>query len=487
MGQMANLLIIDDDVMICDSMARVFADMGHDVSRALTLKEGLTQAEKTGYDVVFLDVRLPDGNGLGEIGTLQATRSAPEIIVLTGYADPDGAEKAIKANAWDYLKKPASINALSKTLKRALRYREEKIVYQPRQEPIRNNIIGESPKIKACLELLVRAADSNANILINGETGTGKELFARAIHDNSDRAGKNFVVVDCGSLPETLIESLLFGHTKGAFTGADRAEEGLIKHADGGTLFLDEVGELPMSSQKSLLRVLQERRFHPIGSTEEIESDFRLVAATNQDLEEMVRRDIFREDLLFRLRSIVIELPPLRERLDDIPLLARHYMEKLCERQGTAVKQFDPELLETLLEYPWSGNIRELFSALEWSMAQGLYEPTLYVKHLPPHIRIQVARSTFHNGDPECPGEGEAESAPTSSARESVETRTQSGHLIKWRDYRRRILEDGERRYLTDLMQQADFDIKAAADASGLSRPRLYELLRKYQMNSNGR
>ena len=236
-------------------------------------------------------------------------RSSPEIIVITGMGHPDEAELAIKSGAWDYIEKPASFEAIKLPLIRALEYRAER---KPKAPTVlkRNGIIGDSEEITACLELLSQAADSDANVLITGETGTGKELFAKVIHANSRRAKSNFVVVDCTALPETLVESVLFGHARGAFTGAETSEEGLVRQAHGGTLFLDEIGELPVLIQKRFLRVIQEHRFRAVGGRREISSDFRLMAATNRDLEDMVREGRFREDLLFRLRTIADRFAP---------------------------------------------------------------------------------------------------------------------------------------------------------------------------------
>jgi DNA-binding NtrC family response regulator len=270
------------------------------------------------YDVIFLDVRLPDGIGLDAIQKIKANSSAPEVVIITGEGDPNGAELAIQYGAWDYIEKPPSVQSVILPLVRALQYRTEK---KDAQKPLmikRDNIIGNSPQLLRSLKKLARAAQSQASVLIEGETGTGKELFAMAIHQSSSRSGKNFVVVDCAALPETLVESVLFGHAKGAFTGADQAKEGLVKQADQGTLFLDEIGELPLSLQKAFLRVLQEQRFRPIGGGSEVNSDFRLIAATNRDLDRMVQEKQFRQDLLFRIRSLVITLPPLRERPEDI-------------------------------------------------------------------------------------------------------------------------------------------------------------------------
>ncbi|MEE4240678.1 MAG: sigma-54-dependent Fis family transcriptional regulator, partial [Desulfopila sp.] len=270
-----------------------------------TLKEGVTTAENDAWDVVLLDIHMPDGNGLEHVPQIVKGRHEPEVIIVTGDGAPDGAERAIHGGAWTYIEKINVIRDLPLHLMRALQYREEK--QRARSVPVilkRKNIIGDSEPMQRCFEDLVKAAASDVNVLITGETGTGKEVFARAVHENSARATGNFVVVDCASLPENLIESALFGHIKGAFTGADGSRKGLIKHADKGTLFLDEVGELPPSMQKTFLRVLQERRFRPIGAEREIGSDFRLLAATNRNLEEMVSQGLFREDLLYRLKGL---------------------------------------------------------------------------------------------------------------------------------------------------------------------------------------
>ncbi len=467
---MANVLIIDDEKLICTLISQVIKGMGHDVVYALTLEKGLKLAQANTVDVIFLDVKLPDGNGLDQLTTFQSLPSAPEVIIITGYASPDGAELAVKCNAWDYIKKPASNDEVRLILTRALRYREERQASQPKLSLNRDGIIGDSPKIRECLELVVRGANNNANILITGETGTGKELFARAIHANSQRADKNFVVIDCGSLPESIVESLLFGHTKGAFTGAYKSEEGFIKHADGGTLFLDEIGELSLPMQKTFLRVLQERRFHPLGQTQEIESDFRLIVASNRNLNEMVMAGQFREDLLFRLRSITISLPALRERPEDIKKLANYYVKTLCETHHIEIKGFSPDFFDVLESYSWPGNVRELFSALESTFAQAFYENTLFPKHLPTHVRIKVARSTFDTSDPA--HEVQHRCPVTATA------------LPKWQDFRKTHIAVGEIQYLKDLISLSDGNVMKAAQISGLSRPHLYGLLRKYKLSN---
>jgi two-component system NtrC family response regulator len=465
---MANILIIDDEKSVCTLISQVINSMGHEVEHALTLEKGLRLAEDNHVDVVFLDVNLPDGNGLDQLSTFQSLPSAPEVIVITGYANPDGAELAVRCNAWDYIEKPASTDAIRLILNRALSYRQERQRSQPKLSFKRDGIIGNGSKIRACLDLAVRGANNDSNILIGGETGTGKELFARAIHANSQRMSNNFVVVDCGSLPESIVESLLFGHAKGAFTGAYRSKEGFIKHADGGTLFLDEVGELSLPVQKTFLRVLQEHRFNPVGQTQEIESDFRLIAASNRNLDKMAKAGDFREDLLFRLRSIIIDLPPLRERLEDIKELTLHYIRTLCESHSIGIKGFSPDFFDVLESYDWPGNVRELFSALESTFAQAFYENTLFPKHLPTHVRIQVARSTFNGID-----SNEKRPQPCAMTANS---------LPKWQDFRKAHIATGEIQYLRNLISQSNGNVMEAARIAGLSRPHLYGLLRKYKI-----
>ena len=383
---MANILIIDDDKVLCEMLYRRLGSMGYEVLYALTLKEGLIKAASKDFDIVFLDVYLPDGDGLKAIPKIRESPSSPEVIIITGEGDPDGAELAIKSGAWDYIEKPLSLEQTTLPIVRALQYREEKRKGGPKTALKRGGIIGTSPQLEACLDHVARAANSDSNVLITGETGTGKELVARAIHQNSPRSRKTFVVVDCAALPGTLVESILFGNEKGAFTGADRAREGLVKHADGGTLFLDEVGELPLLIQKSFLRVIQERQFLPVGAKAEIKVDFRLIAATNRDPDNMVRNNQFRSDLLYRLRTHSIELHPLRDRTSDIKELIFYHLNKLCESYGTETKGFSPEFFEVLMTYEWPGNVRELLNTLEEVLSVARHEPTLFPYHLFPPI-----------------------------------------------------------------------------------------------------
>ncbi|EFL49433.1 two component, sigma54 specific, transcriptional regulator, Fis family [Solidesulfovibrio fructosivorans JJ]] len=463
---MAHILLIDDDAILKETIGALMRRLGHAFTWAGSLDEGRRALVHGRFDVVLLDLRLPDGYGLDIMAELRTAPGAPEIIIVTGQEDPEGAALAIKSGAWDYIQKPLTPNRVTLPLTRALEYRAQKAARRPRAVLKREAIIGVGPAMEACLDMVAQAADSDASVLVTGETGTGKELFARAIHVNSPRGNNNFVVVDCAALPETLVESVLFGHVKGAFTGADRDRDGLFKLADGGTLFLDEIGELSPGIQKTFLRVLQDGRFRPVGSKNELQSDFRLVAATNRDLGVMAAGGMFREDLLYRLRTIVITLPPLRNRVEDVKPLAIHYMNRLCERYRLPTKGFAEEFFQALAAYSWPGNVRELCSTMERALLQHRTEPVLYPKHLPDEIRIQVLNA---GGAAETNGQAHQEES-------------QAPAVPPWKEYRRQALDAAEQSYLQDLLTAAGGNVARASRLSGLSPSRLYDLFRKYNL-----
>jgi two-component system NtrC family response regulator len=463
---MARVLVIDDDQLISEMISDIAADLGHSCETAGTLALGLAKARDGGFDVVFLDVYLPDGSGLDALAEITSLSGAPEVVVITGAGDDSVAERAIRGGAWDFVQKPLSLKSVTAPLKRALSYRRERGAGLPPEAVKRTGIAGDGPAIRSLLAQVALAAESGAAALISGETGTGKELVARAIHANSARAAGPFVVVDCASLPETLVESILFGHVRGAFTGADKDREGLVALADGGTLFLDEVGELPFALQKSFLRVLEEHTFRPVGAKAERESDFRLVAATNRDLEAMVRNGQFREDLLFRLRSLHIAMPPLRGRAEDIAGIVRLHLARMARRDRMPEKDFSPEVLTALAAYPWPGNVRELVQALEMAVAAARRDPTLYIKHLPDPVRVHYARSLVRRGDngqptPAVPAAGAWTPPP-------------------WSVFRQEALDTAERDYFRQVLDAAGGDVRRACALAGVSRARLYQMLQKH-------
>jgi two-component system, NtrC family, response regulator len=472
---MALVLIIDDDPTIAGLLEKMIQKLGHDARVAHTLEDGLNIAVSHEVDVVFLDVKLPDGNGLQGIGKLKEMQSSPEVIIITALGDPEGAAMAIRNGAWDYIEKPSSLSKVMLPLIRALQYRDARQVREKPLTMVLNGIVGKSAQTKYCIDRIVNAACSDANVLLIGETGTGKDLFAKAIHYNSLRANGRFVTVDCAALPTTLVESELFGHVRGAFTGAERSREGLIKQAHGGTLFLDEIGELDLAQQKNFLRVLQDKRFRPVGGGEEIESNFRLVAATNRDLEKMVKDHQFREDLFFRIRTIQIDIPPLRGRPEDIKDIASHYVKKFSMNFGDKPKKTSPEFLEALLDYSWPGNVRELVHTIERAVTVAQSEPVIYAKHLPDYIRINIIRRRVKKN---------AELFPISQHGEKQEISTE---IEKFRIFRRVALDTIEARYLTRLMELSDGNIEQACQLSGLSRTRLYFLLSKHEVSKGNK
>ncbi len=462
---MARILIIDDDLIICNVLSKLTEKFHHRAFATHTLADGIAHAQEEAYDLILLDLDLPDGNGLQILPDLLRTPSAPEVIIITGAGDNRGAELAFKYGAWDYIAKPFSWEEVSLPITRALQYRLEK---EANKGPVTldlNGIIGSSAAIRGCLDEVARACVSEASVLVTGESGTGKELFARAIHINSKRASHRFVTVDCGALPETLVESILFGHEKGAFTGALKQSDGLIKQAERGTLFLDEIGELPFVIQKSLLRTLQEKSFRPVGADREVSVDFRLIAATNRDLEQMVRKGHFREDLLFRIRGIEINLPPIRDRKQDIEDIALGRIRHLCENLGSEVKGVSREFIDALKAQEWPGNVRELINALEYALASAGQDPTLYPKHLPPKYRAEMLH--LKSAPPKKSETGRAD---------FPEIGEEFPLISNYRD-------SAEKTYLQALIVKAKGDRSIARSLSGMSQSRLYALMKKHGLS----
>ena len=468
---MARILIIDDDENICFTLSSLMERAGHTTRSAYSLKDGLEAAFSDPYDLVFLDVGLPDGSGLDLLPRILKTSSQPEVIIITGEGSSAGAELALKSGAWDYLQKPFFVQEIQLALTRVLQYREARVDKRSSLLLDRGGIIGDSEGIKKCLDLVGQAAQSDTNVLIFGETGTGKELFAYAIHKNSQRNRNSFIVVDCAALPETLVESVLFGYEKGAFTGADKAHEGLIKQADGGTLFLDEVGELRPSVQGAFLRVLQERRFRPLGGKTEVVSDFRLIAATNRDLDHLVKTDKFRQDLLHRIQSLVIDLPPLRERRRDIRELAMVFMSRYCDRHKKPTKGFSPEFIEIMMAYDWPGNVRELENTMNTILTTAGEDPILYPNHLPIPIRVKVTRDVVQQKRP--------------ALKEPRQKMAAASFFSSYKDFRKKSLETAEKKYLTDLISLTRGNIKEAIRLSGLSQSRFYSLLKSHGLSGS--
>ncbi|MBG0790299.1 MAG: sigma-54-dependent Fis family transcriptional regulator [Desulfovibrionaceae bacterium] len=463
---MADILIIDGSPDFSAGLSRDLADHGLETACCETLTRAMGLLHTGDYKAVLLGDDLTDGDSLEYLATIRAIPSFPEVIVISRSRNPDTAERAIQSGAWNYVTKPPNIQRLLVLLERVIEYHIERHSGQCPVSLRREGIIGSSRPLLSCLDSVARAAASENNVLLVGETGTGKELFARAIHKNSPRGKKPFVVVDCAALPDTLAENLLFGHERGAYTSADSTSVGLVKQADGGTLFLDEVGELPLGLQKVFLRVLEGRSFRPVGGVKEITSDFRLLAATNRDLETMVNDGEFRRDLFYRLRGIRIQLPPLRLISEDINELTCKFIQRHSKRFKMSSKGFSPDFLDALMNYDWPGNIRELINTIEQALSRAGNDAILYPRHLPKAIRAQVARRDLEKDVPK--------------PQPQTPSIVFSEDFPDLKTYRDNQIAVSEERYLRTLMEISGGDIGRSCALSGLSRARLYALLKQY-------
>lgn len=465
---MAKILILDDDVSVCELLSELVEQAGHTALWGTSKASAFPLVEQNDFDVVLLDIYLPDGNGLDLLPYFKSQKSKPEVIIMTGLGDPDGAELALRNGAWDYVQKPISPKAILQQFDQVIAYREQgggEGVSQLHKLK-RDNCIGRAPEFVKCLEQLALAAKSQASVLLTGETGTGKEVFARCLHANSLRATEPFVVVDCTNIPENIIESILFGHEKGAFTGAQQQQTGLIEAAHGGSLFLDEIGDLPLALQKKLLRVLQEKKYRKLGSSVEKRSDFRLIAATHRNLRDMIARNLFREDLLYRIQTVTIELPPLRKRREDLEELIDYLLKGFYKTYAVAPKQQSSDFIQTLKKYDWPGNIRQLSHALETALVAATDAPVLFAKHLPNDIRVDSIRTMFPQME-----SGQAHHSPPDLSEKE---------LSSYKNYRTEALHDINITYLTRLMDMSEGDIAKACSISGLGRSRLYGMLKEY-------
>lgn len=393
---MANILIIDEEKTSRHILKEYLESSGHDVICAYSLDEANMQIKSNDFSLVFLDINLSGSDGTLLLKKINETIKRPEIIIITNEISKKEAKNVLEHGVWDIFFKPISINSIRNAIESALIFWEKKNKTRHFHNIAKDILLGSSSEMLNCQEMAGIAAKNDMPVLVTGNTGTGKELLAHIIHQNSCRQDKPFITVDCASLPQNLAESILFGNKKGAFTDATNDKDGLVSQAHGGTLFLDEIGELPLVLQKTFLRVLQEKRFRPVGASHEITSDFRLVSATNRNLAEMVKRGEFREDLFFRIQSLVIKPPTLAGREQDIAELVHFHVNRRCTQQARSPNPIAPEFIQTLQRYSWPGNVRELFNVLDSCLARTTGESILVSKYLPVHIRMESSGHSVH-------------------------------------------------------------------------------------------
>ena len=365
----SRILIVDDDPAHRKMLRTLLKSWGAVVDEAEDGSIAIRVCRDVPYDLILMDVLMPDVDGISALQAIKSYNPSIPILIMTAYSKVEAAVEAVKAGAYDYLSKPLDFESLRLTIGRALDHASLKNENRTLKEQLKGfdtgGIIGSSPAMRKLLEMLAMVAPSDATVLVTGDSGTGKELIARAIHANSARSAGPFVAVNCAALSENLLESELFGHEKGAFTGAEKTRDGRFAQADTGTIFLDEIGEISAAMQVKLLRVLQEREFQRVGGNQSIRVDVRIVAATNRELGAEVEAGRFRQDLYFRLNVVTLEVPPLRDRVEDIPLLAASFLERFAKKNTKAVKGFTPAAMDCLLKYSWPGNVRELENVVE--------------------------------------------------------------------------------------------------------------------------
>lgn len=463
------ILVIDDERAMLEACEETLSYHGYEVTLCDRAEAGIQTARDRSFDVVLLDLKMPGKNGLEALRELHAIDASIRKVMITAFPTISTAVEAVKEGAFDYLPKPFSPDQLLITIERAI---EQKRLSDENQQlrralglhPGFEGIIARSPAMMRVLDLVQRLTESDSSVVIEGETGTGKELIARSLHANSARKGAAFLPIDCGALPDNLLENELFGHERGAFTGADTRKPGLLESAQGGTVFLDEVANMTLDLQVKLLRALQERRVRRLGGQEEIDVDFRLISAANESLEDAMRAGRFRQDLFYRLNVVTLALPPLRQREGDISLLAEHFIARLNEDGPRVVDGLSKAALDVLEQYRWPGNVRELQNAVEsaHSLCPG---PRIEAADLPARIlpdgtdTRRTAERRIVSVDSESP---EFESADFESAR--------------------RQFEAG---YLEALMQRYVGNVSQAAQASGMHRSTLQRLLRRNQLRSD--
>src|SRR5689334_21405646 len=462
MGRTGSVLIIDDEEIMREILEALLLREGYSVRVASAGSEGVELAKSVPFDAVIVDVMMPGMDGMAVLGELKKLDDDLPVIMITAYASVENAIAAMKRGAFDYITKPFKNDEVLVVVRNAMERRQliaENISLRQNLQAQTQNfagIIGRSPKMKQVFDLIIQAAPSRSTILITGESGTGKELVARAIHTHSSRPDRAFVTVNSGNLPPELLESTLFGHVKGAFTGAVYPKKGLCDLADKGSIFFDEIGNVPLETQAKLLRVIQERDFMRLGGMETIKVDVRIIAATNCDLRQMMEEGKFREDLFYRLHVISIQLPPLRDRKDDIPLLVQHFLHKYGDENRKADLELTPDALDLLTEYDWPGNVRELENVIERAVVLSS-GPRIGVELIPDHVR---RAPNFHMPQFVVPPEG-----------------------ISFKD----VITDFEKRLIESTLEAAGGVQKRAAELLHIKPTTLNEMIKRYEIRPRRR
>lgn len=447
MNDKMNIMIVDDEVIIRESFSHWFQKSGHLIETAASGGDALEKLQKIAFDVLFVDIKMPGMSGLEVLEKVKAEYPDTCVVIITAFGTIETAVDAMKLGAADYLLKPFKPQQLTLVMEKLSQQKKLSSEFNYLKSHLDritrfDNIIGQSPAMEKIFELIPEVAVSDASVLITGETGTGKELVAKAIHAKSKRKSNPFVAINCGALPDALLESELFGHQKGAFTGAVQARRGFLEVVSGGTLFLDEIGEISAKMQVDLLRVIDEKKINRIGSSQSIDVDFRLISATCKNLDDMIKNNAFREDFFYRINVIILHLPPLRKRRGDIPLLAAHFLEKYSQETNKHVDHIDRDAMKLLTHCDWLGNIRELQNAVERAVVLAKY-------------RTLTADSfSFINTSGEPPS-------------------------------RKRTLQENEREYIRYILEESDWNVTRAAKVLDINRVTLHKKIKRFDLIRN--
>ncbi|MFQ6084204.1 MAG: sigma-54-dependent transcriptional regulator [Candidatus Aminicenantia bacterium] len=449
MSKKIKILVVDDEAVMRDTMSDWLEEKGYNVVSVSNGKEAIEKVKTEPFNVAFVDLKMPGLDGIEVLRAIKKINSTTSVIIMTAYATIETAIRAMKEGAYNYLVKPFSLDEVELIVKTIVKYQElvaENILLRQQLEERYSlkNIIGKSQQMKEVLELVENIADSNSTVLIQGASGTGKEVIARLIHLKSRRRNKPFIAANCAAIPRELLESELFGHEKGAFTGATYTKKGRFELANGGTLFLDEVGEMSLNAQIHLLRVLQEKEFRRVGGTELIKIDVRVIASSNRNLEQAVKEGTFREDLFYRLNVIPIYLPKLKERKEDIPLLVEHFLTKYGLESGRGKKSMSPEAMDLMTKYDWPGNVRELENIIE-RLVILCKDKIIKPKDLPQTI-VKESKREYKVFTPN------------------------------------KSLKEIEKQYISDVLKKNNWNISKSAKVLGIERMTLYNKIKKYNL-----